>query len=217
MTTVSYAPALAKIVSGIQKDLLKNYGFKRSGNGFNRMTPEGLTQVISFQAGSYAPFAIDIPAMNHYPNALHGQFTINLGVFVPEVAKLLDQKSKEFVRDYDCEMILRSRLGQETRGEEMWLSLSEDPEKTLAELSPLIEHDCFPFFQKLGSREQIIHFLEETPKHSNVRIVLAMMLLEKGKKKAAEALLKEQYKMTENEFHREYVAELATKLDMAIS
>lgn len=78
----------AVAVDSIQKALrpvLKVHGFKAHGRTFNRLTEDGLTQVVSIQMG-----ASDPPGTTYFPGLrenLHGLFTINLGVYVPEVAK----------------------------------------------------------------------------------------------------------------------------------
>jgi hypothetical protein len=55
--------------------LLETIGFKKSGNNYNRPVADGLVQVVSFQSGPYV-------------SMFHGQFTVNLGVYVPSVAVL---------------------------------------------------------------------------------------------------------------------------------
>jgi hypothetical protein len=211
MPKSNYAINLATILSEIHKRLLKEKGFKRKGNSFNRVTEDGLVHVIGFQSGlSVSPE--------------YGTFVINFGVFVPEVFALFGHKPKEFIYDYYCEYALRRRIaaGHSTneRGisNEIWFSLSDEPMKTVDTLVPLIEQECSEFFNKLESREQVIEFLRAKHKSSNDRIVLAMILLNKGNKEEAMALLKEQYDhAVEHKGHGEYLIELAQRLELQIT
>src|SRR5436190_21871644 len=78
----------AKQMDGLQAALrptLQRWGFRGRGRTFNRTTQDGLTQVITFQMGSFDP-----PGTTHIPGLrenMYGRFTINLGVYVPEVAR----------------------------------------------------------------------------------------------------------------------------------
>ena len=65
--------------------LLKNRRFRVRGRTFNRITTDGLTQVLNVQMGSFDP-----PGTTYHPGLrenLYGWFTINLGIYVPEVAR----------------------------------------------------------------------------------------------------------------------------------
>src|SRR5690606_24175664 len=85
MATKSAEVAAMDVIQRGVRPLLKEAGFRGSGRTFNRGTPDGLTQVVRFQMGSFdPPGTTDIPGLreNRY-----GWFTVNLGVYVPEVAK----------------------------------------------------------------------------------------------------------------------------------
>src|SRR5690606_41852637 len=67
------------------RPLLKEAGCRGSGRTCNRRTPDGLTQVVRFQMDSFDPRGTtDIPGLRE---SRCGWFTVNLGVYVPEVAK----------------------------------------------------------------------------------------------------------------------------------
>jgi hypothetical protein len=64
---------------------LKERGFRARGRAFNHTTSDGLTEVVQLQMGSFDP-----PGTAYIPGLrenLYGKFTVNLGVFVPEVAE----------------------------------------------------------------------------------------------------------------------------------
>jgi hypothetical protein len=78
---------LARAMDDIQKPLgleLKARRFNVRGRTFNKQLSDGLTQVINIQMGSFDP-----PGTTYHPGLrenLYGKFTVNLGVYVPEVA-----------------------------------------------------------------------------------------------------------------------------------
>src|SRR3954470_10571898 len=88
---------------------LKPKGFRKQGRTFNRTTDDGLVQVINIQMGaSDPPGTVHIPGLREN---LYGWFTVNLGVYVPEVGRLLHgiEDAKRFVNEAHC--CVRSRLG----------------------------------------------------------------------------------------------------------
>jgi hypothetical protein len=76
---------LAKMVDQIQnglRPLFKKQGFRVNGRTFNRVTQDGLTQVVNIQMGPYEPpGSTEISGLR---DDLYGAFTVNLGVYVPE-------------------------------------------------------------------------------------------------------------------------------------
>jgi hypothetical protein len=209
MPKSEYAVNLTTIVSEVDKQLLKGKGFIKKGNYFNRTTEDGLIQVIGFQSGQYA-------------KSEYGTFVINSGVFVPEIATFFNWKPKAFAYEYDCAEALRGRIsaGKSTNdngiSNEVWFSLSDEPLKTVDIIISLIERECTEFLNKLETKERVLAFLKAKPKVVNDRVVLAAMLLHRGEKDEAMSLLKEQYAITENKFHKEYLIKLAERLSLPI-
>ena len=73
MTESDYARSVDEIQDGL-RPLLKARGFKARGRTFNRLTEDGLTQVINVQMGSSDP-----PGTTYHPGLrenLHGLFEI---------------------------------------------------------------------------------------------------------------------------------------------
>ena len=79
---------LAKTLDELQVRLhptLKEWGFRTRSRAFNRTSPDELTEVIQLQMGSF-----DLPGTTYIPGLRenrYGMFTINMGVFVPEIAE----------------------------------------------------------------------------------------------------------------------------------
>jgi hypothetical protein len=111
---------LARTLDELQGKLrpaLTERGFRARGRAFNRLTSDGLTEVVQVQMGSFdPPGSVPIPGLreNRY-----GKFTVNLGVLVPEVAEQYGRGApKSFVQEYNC--CIRTRLGLLGRNEEMF-------------------------------------------------------------------------------------------------
>ena len=109
------ASPFVKEVDGIQRALkgsLTEHGFKSRGRTFNRQTSDGLTQVVNLQMGSFDP-----PGTTYIPGLrenLHGMFTVNLGIYIPEVAELHGGgPAKAWVQDYNCAYAAASVLRAE--------------------------------------------------------------------------------------------------------
>jgi Domain of unknown function (DUF4304) len=97
-------PELAKAMDELQgklRQFLKDKGFGTRGRAFNRATSDGLTQVVKLQMGSFDP-----PGTTYFAGLRenrYGKFAINLGVYVPEVAKHHGEGcASSFVQEYHC-------------------------------------------------------------------------------------------------------------------
>jgi hypothetical protein len=192
--------------------LLRNAAFRKHGRTYNRITADGLTQVIGFQMGpSDPPGATHIPGLREN---LYGLFAVNLGVYVPEVARNHGGgEAKPFVHDYDC--CIRTRLGR-AASKEIWWKISADA-PLADELERRLNDDAFPFFQRFEQRDQILsEFRSETDNTELMaapRIVCAIILLNRGESQEARRLLSAQaHDRRSNPRHRAYVIEFAQHL-----
>ena len=94
----------AEAIDAVQRELrdfFKERGFQRRSRSYNRPTVDGLTQVLTVQMG-----ASDPPGTTYIPGLrenLHGLCTVNLGVYVPEVARFHGGGVvKSWVHEYHC-------------------------------------------------------------------------------------------------------------------
>lgn len=98
----------------------------------------------------------DPPGTTYIPGLrenLYGLFSVNLGVYVPEVARYHGGgEAKSVVRDGNC--CIRTRLGH-ARNKEHWWKISAD-ETLIIELLERLRNEAFPLFQRFESREQIL-------------------------------------------------------------
>ena len=209
---------LASVMDEIQariRPVLKDKGYRVRGRTFNRSTSDGLVQVVSFQMGNFDP-----PGTTYIPGLrdnLYGRFTVNLGVYVPEVAKYLHvDKDRSFVKEYFC--CVRARLGPLEPGQkDLWWSVLAD-DRVVLDVRERLVRDAFPFLERFGSRDGILH--EWKSRTENLfagdppRIVRAIILATRGQADEARALLDAQAQETRNPGHPEYVRGLAKKLGL---
>lgn len=207
---------LAKSLERVQAKLrpfLKDWGFRTRDRTFNRTTSDGLTEVVKIQMGSFDP-----PGTTYVPGLrenLYGKFTINLGIFVPEVAEQHGGGTpKSFVQEYHC--CIRTRLpvlGPE--GKDAWWDIQAH-DSLVQDLLQRFERDAIPFFKKFETRDDILKQWLAISKalyaFSPPRIVCAIILAERGRKEDARVLLAAQAKETLNPEHPAYVRRLADKL-----
>lgn len=211
---------LARAMDDVQRLLHTDFrmaGFRKHGRSYNRITADGLTQVIGFQMGSSDP-----PGTTYFPGLrenLYGLFSVNLGVYVPEVARYHGGSApNSVVRDYHC--CIRTRLGS-AEGKQVWWQIAVD-EDSIAELSQRLENDAFPFFRQFESRNQILdRFLKEADNTEIMavpRIVCAIIVLQRGERELARNLLAAQARdHSRTPGHPAYVVSLARKLGIEIS
>jgi hypothetical protein len=206
-----------EVLCGLQK-LFEDRGFSKAGSFFNRTTQDGLTQVINFQMSRSNP-PISLPASDQYPQSF-GKFTVNLGVFIPEVALLSFPKGTSApIHDYDCEIRARlGKLGPERK--ELWWQLSADALPT-EDIRLRLERDGLPYLDKLLSRDAVLVELENpTPGTAllNPKIAIACILATRGQTADARTLLQshveEESARGGNEGHIHVVNRYALKLGL---
>jgi Domain of unknown function (DUF4304) len=208
----SYASAVDNI-QGVLRPFLKGRGFKCRRRTFNRVTEDGLTQVISIQMG-----ASDPPRTTHIPGLrenLHGLFTVNLGVYVPEVARHTGGgEAKSWVQEYHC--CVRARLGEASgEGQDIWWHARCD-DVVVGDVQRRLELGGLPFLDRFSTRDKILAEWHDRSENmgtsSPPRIVMAIILVGRGQTDSARALLAQQVLETRNPGHPNYVRQLAKEL-----
>lgn len=205
-------------VDAIQRSLrgpLTAHGFKVRGRTFNRVTDDGLTQVINLQMGpSEPPGTTYIPGLREN---LHGTFTVNLGVYIPELAEVQGSgTAKSWVQDSYCS--IRIRLGRVAGDQDIWWH-ARDPAAVVSDVQPLLMSHGLLFLDRFASRDRVLAELDgarDNLVHCAVpRIVRAVILRQRGNMDLARELLAAQAaECTRNPQHPAYVRELALRLGL---
>ena len=166
--------------------------------------------------------SFDPPGTTYIPGLrenLYGRFTVNLGVYVPEVARDHHRsEAKSVVHDYNC--CIRTRLGR-TENKEFWWKISAS-ETLISEFQERLQNEVLPFFQRFENRDQILSVFRTATDNTDLmavpRIVCAVILLNCGDREAARDLLAAQAREhTRNPGHPAYVIDLAKRLGVEIT
>jgi hypothetical protein len=215
MGKTEFAEQVDEIQAALIPFLMGN-GFKKRGRTFNRTSKDGLISVINFQMGAFDP-----PGTTYIPGIrenFYGLFTINLGIFVPEVYRAQREGGvKNFVQEYHC--CIRARLGRlgPKRQDIWWKAVCS--QELVSDLQKRLEMDALPFLQHFETREAIIrdwpdYFDKNIIGLSNPNIVLAIILANQGRTDEARFFLEKQVKETQHTGHKEYVRNLAKRLGL---
>jgi Domain of unknown function (DUF4304) len=199
------------------RPFFKERGFRAEKRTFNRRTSDGLTHVLQFQMGRFDP-----PGTNFIPvlrENMYGKFTVNVGVYVPEVFNLMfGCEKRSFIQEVDC--CVRRRLGElGPHHQDLWWPAGADA-RIVDDLRVRCERDVLPFFAKFETRDATLKELRELIETSAPggppRIVCAVILANRGQLDDARMLLETQIREAAEPRHTEYVLGLATKLGLDV-
>ena len=116
------------------------------------LSPEGFRARSGTFYRTHQAISIDVVNLQAGTGHLAGKETVNLGVYIPEVARLLAPSGvKNLPKEYECQ--IRIRLSRLAYGDDRWFdrSLSTTPR----EISSLIAKCAMPFFAEFPSLEAI--------------------------------------------------------------
>ena len=208
----------AKAVDEIQRSIrpfLRDNGFSVRGRTFNRRTEDGLTQVINFMMGPADP-----PGTTYAPGLTknyHGLFTVNLGVYVPEVARYyFSSEAGSWVQDTCCYIRLGLLEASGVTTKSWWRA--EHDNTIVDDVAACLYQFGLPFLDRFSSRDKILREWEgkseNLPEGNVPRIVMAIILAERSKSGPARELLAKQVLETLNPGHPAYVRQLARDLGL---
>jgi hypothetical protein len=143
--------AMAAVVRELAP-VLKNAGFRKRRHTFDRRLQAGMTHVVDFQMGRFDPPGT--PELPPIRLNLYGRFTVNLGVFVPEMVLGRELGPEEWVPEPECQ--LRMRLGHLLpSGQDTWWSL-DDPPEAVRTVGSALSSFGLPWLDGLASRDALI-------------------------------------------------------------
>lgn len=198
---------------------LKTMGFKKMSHTFNRKTLDGLVQVVNLQMGRY-PIG-NQPELTSFNRILYGKFTVNVGVFVPELAEEWWKAQKNpmaFIKEYDCQF--RTRLSPLMKAAaDLWWDLGSNDEAVAEEIISNLRVYALPFLDEFATREQIVKgcplFNAKSTRHY---LDVALILVGLGRQaEAQEAFLRHVQKSAHNPGHLHYLKGIADKYGLEFS
>lgn len=126
------------------------------------------------------------------PVEITHRLTANVGVHVPEIARLWsDMTAGRFVSVWDCQ--IQQRLGfLGPENDDIWWDVNVEPETVVTR----VERDALPFLDHWGSSEAIVsNFIngESLPGRGNdqAKVYCAILLAQMGQRDRANALVME--------------------------
>lgn len=167
--------------------LLKPEGYVRRGRTFRRDAGDGVVQVANLQMRA---FADDAPATRG-GMVLVDRYTVNLGVFVPELQAeaTVDPAA---VQEYECPLRMRIGALMDPPHDHWW----DLPGDAGAEAVRVMEERGLPFLRRFGTRDGVvaewIAFSEANDLLGCPRADVAILLAGRGEPGRARALLREQ-------------------------
>jgi len=217
---VSLKSVYRRAVDRVQRALMpffEEQGFGVRGRTFNRLTKDGLTQVVNIQMGPSDPPGTTY--VQGLTQSMHGLFTVNLGVFVPEIAAIqIGEEPTTWVREYYCG--IRSRLGSSGNDDIWWHARADDA--VISDVLSCLSTDGIPFLNRYATRKKIMSELSNRPDQLGAashpaRIMLAILLVHSGNERRASKMLAEQAKWALEDNlrgHADYVGKLALRLGL---
>ena len=199
------------------RPFLEQHGFRMRSRTCNCRTSDGLTHVINFQMGRADP-----PGTSYIPwfrKNLYGKFTVNIGVYVPEVFCYTHAKDpSSFVAEADCCMRVRlGNLGPEHK--DLWWKIQANT-KMIAELQLRLRRDAIPFLARFGTRDDLLDELgkidEAYGPGAPPRVTRAIILAHRGQKETAREVLVTQAIKAARADHTEYLKRLADRLGLEV-
>jgi len=203
---------------------MKERNFRVRARTYIRRTLDELTQVINVQMGRFDP-----PGTVHIPwlrENYYGQFTMNVGVYVPEVHMVqFGGKELKFIAEFNC--CVDERLGMlAPEHADIWWNIPRDDKMSeilLEELRGRLESDAFPFLARFETRDALLEEVLNPSGNPQLlgnrgRVICAIILAARGQVEDARDLLvahrEDHIRGSGHPGHLKYLDELAVKLGM---
>jgi hypothetical protein len=182
------ARRMADVVRAVHP-LLKEQGFRKRRNAFNRETEPGLVHVVAFQMGRY-----ELYGEQHDPfQDEYGRFWLSFGVWLAEVHRGLNQWSvPAFLTEPECELRQDAyRVGPAPK--DGWY-LGDDRDSLVEQVRTVLTEAVLPYLDRLATRDELLAAWERDPRAvplTRGRLAVALIHLERGDRRRAQALVRE--------------------------
>jgi hypothetical protein len=215
--STEFATKMAEAVRAVAPTL-RQQGFKKQRNVFNRDVEPGMTQVLGFQMGAHQPpGAYEIPGLREN---LYGAFTVNLGIYLEEVreARPFVLPKPKFVNASHCHITVRLGWLLPDRADTWW-RLDLPREELAALVRELVEETAVPFLEKLKSRDALLeawYARDPTVREQTRPFVIAVVHAARGETAAAEKMMAAELVQTDHAGARERLRETAERLGLRV-
>lgn len=167
---------IAKRIDSIIREglapLLKKSGFKKKGRNFYREYPDRI-EVINVQA-------------SQWNEGNEGKFTINVGVYYPEISKILEAPPvRAAPKEYDC--TVRERIGHLTpENKDQWWHIDGSVNDLVISenVATQVEKICLPWLSEMSDLENVKNYVVK-----NMAFVAAGIALFQGNREEVSALI----------------------------
>ncbi len=201
--------SMARVVEAVAP-ILKTAGFRKRRYGFNCSRDDGVVQVVHFQMGSKLPPGAS--AVPPFRMDMYGKFTINLGVYMPALARqLLLPMPKGWINQYDCH--LRQRIGMLFADPaDTWWSLA-DADLAAEVAREAVSHFALPWLESVSTvddihRRYLTHGGHAVGLGVGAPLQIALLYIDRGEIDVAEHILRDFLAGDLTVPHRRHVAEL---------
>jgi hypothetical protein len=214
MPKSEYSQKLDQILQNLSQDF-KNKDYRKRSHTYNRVLDSGIIHVVNFQMGTY-PLGPNYVIPGLRPN-FYGKFTLNAGIFIPEVFVFEGREPPVFVSEPWCH-IRRSTSLLTPEAETHWWDLRNDLCLIAHEIQSYLMEIIFPYLQRFQSYEDIIQEWKNDANfwRSHFRpsqnILMAVVLVSMGKRQIAENLLQQEYKQAKLPRYADFVVASSKKL-----
>ena len=129
-----------ELLSRLQKELLKQKGFKKSGSNFRQFLPDGTCKIINFQKSQF--------------NDEECSFTVNIGIYFQKDPQNPNQRFKE----YECPVRTRvAGISARYTGDKWWvITDATDADTLYLEFFQLMTEDILPWLDQFSCRRDVI-------------------------------------------------------------
>lgn len=173
---------IAKRIDAIIKEglapLLKKEGFKKKARNFYR-EHENRIELINIQASKWN-------------EGKEGQFTVNVGVYYPEIAKVTDALPVNGMpKEYDC--TIRERIGllsQENKDTWWEINSSSNDAEVSENVANQVKELCLPWLENMSNLDEVKSYIAK----NNRAFVAAGIALFQGNRVEASAYIEQALK-----------------------
>lgn len=202
-----YSEMMDQIYSAF-RSLLDSHRFERRGYTYNRTTEDDLTQVIDIQV---YPSSLPYVGWDRYL----ARFTVNLGVYVPEVVQRLGRRrTGSWVEEPECSV--RTRLAQACGDiQDTWWPLPPD-ESDIDDIVARLKSGGLPFLERYATRDKILDRWNDHIASGALTIpaavLKAIILVERGDMEEARNILAEYVQTITMPEHENYIRKIAKRI-----